>query len=67
MGLYAFFAGLLLLGLLLVWWLVDSGASAAAAFFTDNPIAVIMAWTLPVSVLLAALGFLVMRRAPVRG
>ncbi|WP_062519978.1 hypothetical protein [Demequina silvatica] len=66
-GLYVFFAGLLLLGVLLVWWLVDSGASTAAAFFTENTIAVIMAWTLPVSVVLAALGFLVMRRTPVRG
>ncbi|SEJ68480.1 hypothetical protein [Demequina mangrovi] len=65
-GLYAYFAGLSLAVVALIWWALEAG-DTLVAFFRDNPIAVVMAWTLPLSAVLAVLGWLVIRRAPVRG
>ncbi|WP_062517816.1 hypothetical protein [Demequina gelatinilytica] len=64
-GLYLYFAGLALAVVAFVWWALDAGDSLVA-FFRDNPIEVVMAWTLPLSVALAVLGWLVIRRAPAR-
>ncbi len=66
-GLYAYFAGLALAVVAFVWWLVGAGGDALVGFLRDNPLAVVMAWTLPVSAVLALLGWLVIRRAPSRG
>ncbi|WP_062531077.1 hypothetical protein [Demequina rhizosphaerae] len=66
-GLYLYFGALALAVVALVWWLLDAGWGATVDFFTTNPLAVVMAWTLPVSVAFAAVGWLVLRRAPARG
>jgi len=67
MGLYAFFGAFSLLLVAFIWWGTDTGWSPLASFLTGNPLAVVMAWTLPVTVAIGAIGFLIIRRTPVRG
>ncbi|WP_062380079.1 hypothetical protein [Demequina pelophila] len=66
-GLYAFFGALSLVLLGLTWWLLDAGWGPVGRFFTETPLVGILAWTLPVTVVLAVLGWVALRRAPARG
>lgn len=66
-GLYVFFISLALLLVAAAWGVTATDSwSAVGRFFSTSSLAVVAAWTLPVTILCGVVGYLLLRKAPPR-